>query len=325
MVANKFIARPSVLVKRSITADEIIVGLGGDLSTGKCLCPAHNDHNPSLSVTEDASGKVLVKCWAGCTQDALIGALKAQGLWGAQGNSNQAYTPTPRWKQNTPVKKDTTETAHNILREAARSTLKPTEYLRGRGITLMPDGVALITHVAALRLGLRRFPHMVVALVRDGQPVGTQVTALTMDARHKIECQRLEEKLTYGKARGGYVVLRAAAPERGRKQGGGGDCPLIIGEGVETVLSLMEILGLPDGIAALGVGNLPEINPPPAANYILGVDHDKNGGALRLARALAYKLKRSGSRVRYAIPTEPGTDWNDAIKKGDHSWLSDVG
>ncbi len=43
-------------------------------------CPAHDDHNPSLSVT-DIGGKILLKCFAGCTQDEVIGALRDLGLW----------------------------------------------------------------------------------------------------------------------------------------------------------------------------------------------------------------------------------------------------
>ncbi|MDP6495380.1 MAG: hypothetical protein QGI09_08200, partial [Dehalococcoidia bacterium] len=44
-------------------------------------CPAHEDAGPSLSVTESKSGKVLVKCHAGCAQDAVINALKGRWLW----------------------------------------------------------------------------------------------------------------------------------------------------------------------------------------------------------------------------------------------------
>ena len=44
-------------------------------------CPAHDDHNPSLSLKDADDGRVLVKCHAGCPQDAVIGALKAKGLW----------------------------------------------------------------------------------------------------------------------------------------------------------------------------------------------------------------------------------------------------
>ena len=43
-------------------------------------CPAHDDRNPSLSVS-DKNGKILVKCWAGCTQEEVIGALRGMGLW----------------------------------------------------------------------------------------------------------------------------------------------------------------------------------------------------------------------------------------------------
>ena len=57
---------------------------------GKLLhCVAHNDANPSLSVTE-SNGKALFKCHAGCTQEALIAALKERGMWGTTEN-----TPTP--------------------------------------------------------------------------------------------------------------------------------------------------------------------------------------------------------------------------------------
>jgi putative DNA primase/helicase len=43
-------------------------------------CPAHDDHNPSLSIRE-VDGKVLIHCHAGCRQRDVIEALKAAGLW----------------------------------------------------------------------------------------------------------------------------------------------------------------------------------------------------------------------------------------------------
>ena len=51
----------------------------GDHKFSAC-CPAHDDRNPSLSVS-DKNGKILVKCWAGCTQEEVIGALRDLGLW----------------------------------------------------------------------------------------------------------------------------------------------------------------------------------------------------------------------------------------------------
>jgi hypothetical protein len=44
------------------------------------LCPAHDDNNPSLSITQNSQGKMLYRCHAGCTQDAVISALNALGL-----------------------------------------------------------------------------------------------------------------------------------------------------------------------------------------------------------------------------------------------------
>ena len=43
-------------------------------------CPAHRDETPSLSVS-DEKGKLLVKCFGGCPQEAVIEALRAKGLW----------------------------------------------------------------------------------------------------------------------------------------------------------------------------------------------------------------------------------------------------
>jgi hypothetical protein len=57
--------------------------LGGAKRDGRgyrCRCPAHDDHDPSLSIVE-RGGKVLLKCRAGCAQDAVIDALRQLGLW----------------------------------------------------------------------------------------------------------------------------------------------------------------------------------------------------------------------------------------------------
>jgi len=61
--------------------------------TSHVHCPAHEDHRPSLSVSEK-HGKVLVKCHAGCDQGAVIEALKARNLWSSSnGDRPQAVKP----------------------------------------------------------------------------------------------------------------------------------------------------------------------------------------------------------------------------------------
>ncbi len=52
-------------------------GTNGSVQTH---CPAHSDANPSMTVT-DMAGHLLVHCHTGCSQDAVIGALKDRELW----------------------------------------------------------------------------------------------------------------------------------------------------------------------------------------------------------------------------------------------------
>ena len=66
-----------------MNAAEIAAALGKARREGnewRCVCPAHADNVPSLSVTEK-DGKLLVVCRAGCDQGTVIAALKARGLW----------------------------------------------------------------------------------------------------------------------------------------------------------------------------------------------------------------------------------------------------
>ncbi|MBK9171071.1 MAG: hypothetical protein IPM24_26930 [Bryobacterales bacterium] len=65
-----------------MTAAQIAQALGGRKSGSgwTAKCPAHQDTNPSLSLT-DSNGKLLVCCHAGCPQRAVVDALQAMGLW----------------------------------------------------------------------------------------------------------------------------------------------------------------------------------------------------------------------------------------------------
>lgn len=38
-------------------------------------CPAHDDKSPSLHITEADDGKLLVKCWTGCTAESVCSAV----------------------------------------------------------------------------------------------------------------------------------------------------------------------------------------------------------------------------------------------------------
>ena len=61
----------------------------------KCLCPAHDDSRPSLSVADGRKG-LLVFCHAGCSQQDVISALKLRSLWpeAAKRRSNGLARPS---------------------------------------------------------------------------------------------------------------------------------------------------------------------------------------------------------------------------------------
>jgi putative DNA primase/helicase len=58
-------------------------------------CPCHADQNPSLSISEGSTGKILVKCFAGCSNPAVIDELKARDLWRFQ-NGDRLHVQNPR-------------------------------------------------------------------------------------------------------------------------------------------------------------------------------------------------------------------------------------
>ena len=76
-------------------AKTIAQALGGARKSGGewvCRCPAHDDHTPSLSLTDGAGGTVLWYCHAGCGQSEVQEVLIRLGLLQAPAPS----TPKPR-------------------------------------------------------------------------------------------------------------------------------------------------------------------------------------------------------------------------------------
>ena len=78
-----------------MTAVDIASALGGKRSGRSWMakCPAHGERTPSLSIRE-ANGKVLIHCFGGCSQTAVIDALRSRGLW--QEAPRQDWTPEQR-------------------------------------------------------------------------------------------------------------------------------------------------------------------------------------------------------------------------------------
>jgi hypothetical protein len=61
-------------------------------------CPAHDDRNPSLSINVGEDGRALVNCHAGCSTDAVCGAigLRVSDLFPPDPSGRNGRTPKPR-------------------------------------------------------------------------------------------------------------------------------------------------------------------------------------------------------------------------------------
>jgi len=67
------------------------------------LCPAHNDHDPSLRVTlKPDDGRILLKCFAGCSQEQILRALEARGI--SRSDLSPPSKPQPRRDSSTILK-----------------------------------------------------------------------------------------------------------------------------------------------------------------------------------------------------------------------------
>jgi putative DNA primase/helicase len=203
--------------------------------------------------------------------------------------------------------------AWGILRTAAKNTrneapkkAKATlcRYLNARGITAVPSNALWLSGAASENLNIGpRFPAMVLPIVRGGKLIGAHVTWLTRDGKTKLATD--DPRKMFGATSGGFIVLGGISSKARR---------LVIGEGVETTLSAMEILGCP-GLAALNAGNLPKVSPPiKVKEIVIAADDDEAGR--KAAEDAARRLTGAGHRVRIALPPDGG-DWNDALCAAD--------
>jgi putative DNA primase/helicase len=286
-----------------MTAETVAKALGGRRagSAWMAKCPAHEDREPSLSIREAAAGKVLVRCHAGCDQQQVIAALKARGIW--QGTARRCSTPiSPR---PNPVAQDELDDGAKRTKAALRmwgatvpanGTLIET-YLRSRGI-VMPIPAALRFHAGLKHPCGEFWPAMVALVTRgaDGAPRAIHRTFLGRDGHGKAPVD--PQKMMLGPCRGGAVRLGPIADR------------LMIAEGIETALSVMQATGQA-AWAALSISGLRTLGLPDAVREVIVLaDGDEPGEAA--ARDTALRWKREGRYVRIARPPR-GFDFNDVL------------
>src|SRR5690242_9672216 len=121
-----------------MTAKEIARALGGRKAgtVWMACCPAHDDRDPSLAITDAVNGKVLVYCHAGCEQREVIAALQARGAWTSTGQHPGRSFPRAGQQSAAEPDRDTmnrTEASLGVWRASHLPGSTPVEaYLRSR-------------------------------------------------------------------------------------------------------------------------------------------------------------------------------------------------
>jgi len=97
---------------------EVLGGRMGSDGSATVRCPAHDDRNPSLNIKADGN-KLLVHCYAGCSQAAVISALRDRGLWPGKTaqHTDTSYAVSAPLRPKAPATPETL-TATYIYRDA---------------------------------------------------------------------------------------------------------------------------------------------------------------------------------------------------------------
>lgn len=245
----------------------------------RCRCPVHGGR--SLLLADGRAGRLLIKCWAGCASRDVLAELRRRGLFAGIGDP-RPQRPDPekiRRQREAEVadQRKRTALALDMWRESESPQGAAAErYLRSRGYTgvIPPTLRALGMHGSYGRhpSGARR-PQMIglVEHVEFG-PVAVSRTFLAPDGSSKASVS--PARLFTGPVGGGAVRLAPVRPDR----------PLAVGEGIETVLSVMQACHLAGWAALSAVGLERLILPPEVRTVLICADHDANGAGERAAR-----------------------------------------
>jgi hypothetical protein len=278
----------------------------------RTVCPVHDGH--SLCLADGKDGHLLVTCWAGCASVQVLTELRRRGLLDERNSDHVAVLPA---RPRNGAKRDARRIARalELWREARWALGSPVgRYLRSRGIDL--DGLP-----AEARASIRYHPrcrrpkdehgnHLLplpamvclVQHVRHG-PAAVACTYLRADGSAKADLPTHRRRAFFGPVGGGAV--RFGKPRQ--------DQWLVCGEGIESVLSVVQSCRLP-GWACLSANGLPAVMLPPEASMILiAADNDSNGVGQRAAYEAAERFLAENRRVKVAMPPQPGTDFNDIL------------
>lgn len=275
--------------------DLIAKQLGKATRTGNgwsCLCPAHDDHKPSLSLSLSEEGVLLAHCYAGCSFPDILSALRRRGLLEKNDSLQQ--------RDRLPMASN--EMALRIWRESVRAEGTYVEtYLRSRDIqgSIPPT---LRFHPSLFHTSKTYHPAMVgaIAVWPNKTIAGVHRTYLTAEGTDKATL--LPNKMMLGSTKGGAVRLSPIGAK------------LILAEGIETALSCFTATNISTWSCLSSSGMIDIVVPPLEITQEIIICADGDGAGQNAANKLAKRLDGAGYIVRIA-PSPQGQDFNDILRE----------
>jgi Toprim domain-containing protein len=281
-------------------------------SYGVCRCPAHDDANPSLSIT-DRNGKLLVMCHAGCRQRDVIAGLRDRGLWPSgpscrptteRAISNLAHGPDDDERN--------LEIARRIWGEGAPITgTMGDRYFTNRAIN--PNTPLPATLRFHRRLWHRQTQrHYAGIIARINTAEGRQVGLHRIFLEYKPDdLHGTPEKIGAEPAKMALGPIAGGAIHLGETGG-----TLIVCEGIEDGLSIMtraEALGVPCCVwAAVSASHLASVIVPKRVRRVF-IFEDADAAGRRGADRLYRRLKAEGRDAVIVSPPDGSKDCNEAL------------
>ena len=270
-------------------------------------CPAHDDSDPSLSISISREGVTLIHCFAGCEQSAVIDALKARGLW-ANGDASRDRIITPERVKaaNEQREREDAERAATVSRiwnEASdpAGTIAE-EYLAARKLHLPPElRVFVLRFHAECPWESGAVPCLIAAFrAIDGDKL-TAVHRVRLDQRERWP--KAERKML-GTVLGSAVKLDPAGDR------------LAIGEGIETCMAARQ-LGLRPVWALGSAGGIENLAPVEGVEELTILGENDNGTNRNAAEECRENWKQR--RVLLTIPRRGFKDFNDVLMERIHA------
>jgi hypothetical protein len=260
-------------------------------SYGKARCPAHDDRKASLSVIPGDKA-VLFKCFAGCTSEAILAALRRGHAF------IRADEPTERPLQ----RRDLRGLCREIWSRALPIRNTPAEkYLVRRGIahsTIAKFDPAAIVYEEGKQL---RLPGLILPIIENRELVALSRILLAADGQKSD--QLADPKRTLGDPRGGAVQI-------GQIENGN----LNLAEGFEDAESAIKINGL---AGCWSVSGIEQYNRLAIPNHVRRITiYSQHGiGAARVIEKARPHLTKNDRSLEIVMPP-PGVDWNEALLAG---------